>query len=225
MRCRARSLPATWFHPYRSTGFPGSAPAERVVRARTNHFGGYCRMAARRMMNRLYYFTIEDESILSEAFAQLEKEVYAITYKVAGTEDVFVTTSETKDALDRHDIPYNLLAEEDGAKISLYHSPLSREELGDYEDAVKALALAYRAIAVACVGVNGESNLGFDLSNGAKHYTYFTAPAGHTFIWRLFRERGEAVEFLFKLTAGEKKAMERPESIALNSTKELKSYH
>ena len=71
------------------------------------------------MMNRLYYFTVEDESILAEAFAQLEKDVYAITYKVAGTEDVFVTTSETKDAMDRHDIPYNLLAEEDGSRISV----------------------------------------------------------------------------------------------------------
>ena len=182
-------------------------------------------MAARRMMNRLYYFTIEDESILAEAFSQLDKEVYAITYKVAGTEDVFVTTSETKDAMDRNDIPYNLLAEEDGSRIAVYHSPLSREELGDYEDAVRALALAYRAIAVACVGVNGESNLGFDLSNGAKAYTYFTAPAGHTFIWRLFRERDEAVDFLSKLTAGEKKAIEWAESIPLGSSKELKSYH
>jgi hypothetical protein len=182
-------------------------------------------MAARRMMNRLYYFTIEDESILAETFAQLDKDVYAITYKVAGTEDVFVTTSETKDAMDRNDIPYNLLAEEDGAKIALYHSPLSREELGDYEDAVKALALAYRAIGVACVGVNGEANLGFDLSNGARHYTYFTAPAGHTFIWRLFHERDEAVDFLRKLTAGEKKAVEWAESIPLASSKELKSYH
>jgi hypothetical protein len=182
-------------------------------------------MAARRMMNRLYYFTIEDESMLSEAFAQLEKEVYAITYKVAGTEDVFVTTSETKDAMDRHDIAYNLLAEEDGAKISVWHSPLSREELADFEDAVKALGLAYRAIAMACVGVNGESNLGFDLSNGSKLYTYFTAPAGHTFIWRLFRERDEAVEFLNKLTAGERKAVEWAESIPLTSSKELKSYH
>jgi hypothetical protein len=181
--------------------------------------------AARRLSTRLYYFTIEDESILAEAFSQLEKDVYAITYKVAGTEDVFVTTSETKDAMDRHDIPYNLLAEEDASRISVYHSPLSREELGDYEDAVKALALACRAIAVACVGVNGETNLGFDLSQGAKHYTYFTAPAGHTFIWRLFRERGEAVDFLNKLTAGEKKAVEWAESIPLNSIKELKSYH
>ena len=183
-------------------------------------------MAARRLMNRLYYFTIEDESILAETFAQLDKEVYAISYKVAGTEDVFVTTSETKDAMDRHDIPYNLLAEEDGAKISVYHSPLSREELAEYEDAIRALALAYRAIAVACVGVNGEANLGFDLSGGgSKPYTYFTAPAGHTFIWRLFRERDEAVDFLSRLTAGEKKAVEWAESIPLSSTKELKSYH
>ncbi|HSF39708.1 MAG TPA: hypothetical protein VLQ45_16515 [Thermoanaerobaculia bacterium] len=181
--------------------------------------------AARRLMNRLYYFTIEDESILAESFAQLEKETYAITYKVTGTEDVFVTTAETKDALDRHDIPYNLLAEEDGAKIAVYHSPLSREELSEYEDAVKALALACRAIALACVGVNGESNLGFDLSNGAKSYTYFTAPAGHTFIWRLFHEREEAVSFLSKLTGGEKKAVEWAESIPLSSSKELKSYH
>ena len=181
---------------------------------------------ARRMMNRLYYFTVEDESILADAFAQLEKDVYAITYKVTGTEDVFVTTSETKDAMDRNDIPYNLLAEEDGAKISVYHSPLSREELGDFEDAIKALTLACRAIAVACVGVNGEGNLGFDLtSGGAKSYTYFTAPAGHTFIWRLFRERDEAVDFLSKLTAGDRKAVEWAESIPLGSSKDLKSYH
>jgi hypothetical protein len=182
-------------------------------------------MTARRTRNRLFYFTIEDESMLAESFSQLDKDVYAITYKVAGTEDVFVTTAETKDAMDRNDIPYNLLAEEDGTRIALYHSPLSREELADYEDEIKALALACRAIALACVGVNGESNLGFDLSNGAKPYTYFTAPAGHTFIWRLFRERDEAVDFLSKLTAGEKKAIEWAEGIPLGSAKELKSPH
>jgi hypothetical protein len=176
-------------------------------------------------MNRLYYFTIEDESMLAESFSQIDNDVYAITYKVMGTEDVFVTTGETKDAMDRHDIAYNLLAEEDGAKIALYHSPLSREELSDYEDALKALTVACRAIAAACVGVNGESNLGFDLSAGAKHYTYFTAPAGHTFIWRLFRERDDAVHFLSKLTANEKKAVEWAESIPLASAKDLKSYH
>lgn len=182
-------------------------------------------MASRRLMNRLYYFTIEDESILSETFSQLEKDIYAITYKVTGTEDVFVTTGETKDAMDRHDIPYNLLAEEDATRVALYHSPLSREELGDYEDAVKALALACRAIGLACVGVNGETNLGFDLSaNGSKSYTYFTAPAGHTFIWRFFRERGDAVDFLGKLTAGDKKAVEWAESLPLTSAKELKSH-
>ncbi|HXU44557.1 MAG TPA: hypothetical protein VN783_03465 [Thermoanaerobaculia bacterium] len=181
---------------------------------------------ARRINNRLYYFTIEDESILNEAFAQLETDLFAIAYKVQGSEDVFVTTSETRDAMDRHDIPYNLLAEEDGAKIAIYQSPLSREELSDYEDALKALALATRSIGMACVGVNGESNLGFDLSgNGAKSFTYFTAPAGHTFIWRTFKERQEALDFLTKLTVGDRKAIEWAESIPLTSTKELKSYH
>src|SRR5215218_10677163 len=119
---------------------PLAQPSPRETR-----LGGTSRMA-RRMMNRLFYFTVEDESILAEAFSQLEKDVYAITYKVTGTEDVFVTTSETKDAMDRNDIPYNLLAEEDGSRIAVYHSPLSREELGDYEEAIKALTLAYRAI-------------------------------------------------------------------------------
>jgi hypothetical protein len=180
---------------------------------------------ARNLMNRLFYFTIEDEGILAEAFQEFEKEIYAITYKVTGTEDVFVTTRETKEAMDRHDVPYNLLAEEDAGRIALFHSPLSREELADYEDPLRALSLAHRAIALACVGVNGESNLGFDLSNGAKHYTYFTAPAGHTFIWRLFFEREEAVAFLGKLTMGEKRALEWAQAIPLTSTAELKSYH
>ncbi len=182
-------------------------------------------MSARRMMSRIYFITIEDEGMLAEAFANLESDTFAIAYKVVGTEDVFVTTGETKEALDRHDVPYNLLAEEDAARIALYHSPLSREELGDYEDALKALALAYRGIALACVGVNGESDLGFDLSEGTQAYTYFTAPAGHTFIWRVFSERGEAYNFLDKLTIGEKKALEWAESIPLESSKELSSYH
>lgn len=182
-------------------------------------------MTSRRLMNRLYYFTIEDEGILAEAFAQFGDDVYAIAYKVSGTDDVFVTTAETKDAMDRNDIPYNLLAEEEGARIGLYHSPLSREELAEFEDPVKALALAFRAIAVACVGVNGESNLGFDLSAGPKNFTYFTAPAGHTFIWRLFHERDEAVSFLDKLTMSDKRAVEWAQSIPLASSKELKTYH
>jgi hypothetical protein len=98
-------------------------------------------------MNRLYYFTIEDESMLAEAFSDLDDAVFAITYKVAGTDDVFVTTGETREALDRHDVSYNLLAEEEADRIAVYHTPLSREELADHEDVIKALALAYRAIA------------------------------------------------------------------------------
>ena len=182
-------------------------------------------MTARRMLSRLFYLTVEDEGMLAEAFSNLNSDIFAITYKVDGTEDVFVTTAETKDALDRQDIPYNLLAEEDSSRVSLYHTPLSREELTDFEDPLKALALAYRAIALACVGVNGESDLGFDLSEGASSYTYFTAPAGHTFIWRLFTDRGEARDFLDKLTIGDKQALEWAESIPLKSSKELVSYH
>ena len=182
-------------------------------------------MGSRRLMSRLYYFTIEDESMLAEAFRELDDAVFAITYKVAGTDDVFVTTHETREALDRHDVAYNLLAEEEADRIAVYHTPLSKEELADHEDAIKALALAYRAIAAACVGVNGETDLGFDLSDGTKSYTYFTAPAGHTFIWRLFHDRDEARDFLGKLTLGDKSAEAWVESIPLESSDELVGYH
>jgi len=182
-------------------------------------------MTARRMMSRLFYFTIEDEGMLAEAFSNLDSDTFAIAYKVQGTDDVFVTTAETKEALDRHDVPYNFLAEEDGSRVALFHTQLSREELGDYEESLKALALAYRAIAMACVGVNGESDLGFDLSDGTTRYTYFTAPAGHTFIWRLFAQRDEAYTFLEKLTIGDRRALEWAEAIPLESSNELTSYH
>lgn len=182
-------------------------------------------MSARRIHNRLFYFTIEDESMLAEAFAELDKDVFAITYKVVGTDDVFVTTGETREAMDRHDVPYNLLAQEDGNRVSLFHTPLSREELGDYDDVIKALTLAYRAIAAACVGVNGDSDLGFDLSDGVKRYTYFTAPAGHTFIWRLFHDRDEAEHFVDRLTVSDKTALDWAKAIPLESSDELASYH
>ncbi len=182
-------------------------------------------MSARRILNDLYYFTIEDESMLAEAFAELDKDVFAITYKVAGTDDVFVTTGETREAMDRHDVPYNLLAEEGSDRIAIFHTPLSREELTDQEDALKALTLAHRAIAAACVGVNGDTDLGFDLSDSTKRYTYFTAPAGHTFIWRLFNEREEALSFLDKLTVGEKSALAWAKAIPLSSSDKLVGYH
>lgn len=182
-------------------------------------------MSARRLRNHLYYFTIEDEGILAEVVNRIDPETYAITYKVDGTDDVFVTTRDTKDAMDRSDVAYNLLAEEDGSRIALLHSPLSREELGDFEDALRALALAYRAVAMACVGVNGEGNLGFDLGDGTKRYTYFTAPAGHTFIWRYFTDRDEAREFLDKLTMGDEESLEWADNIPLDDSKQLKTYH
>lgn len=182
-------------------------------------------MSRQRLMNRLSYFTIEDESMLAEAFAEFAEDIFAVTYKVEGTEDVFVTTAETREAMERNDVAYNLLAEEDSNKIAVYHTPLSKEELGDYEDAIKALALAYKAVAIACIGVNGETDLGFDLSDGAKGYTYFTAPAGHTFIWKVFQEREEAVEFLGKLSLNDKNVVGWAKSIPLASSQELTSYH
>jgi hypothetical protein len=182
-------------------------------------------MASRRLLNRLYYFTVEDEGILAEAFPKFEQEAFCIAYKVHGTDDVFVTTAETKEAMDRHDVPYNLLAEEESGRIALLHSPQSKEELSDHEDALKALLLAHRSIAAACVGVNGDPDLGLELSSGARDFTYFTAPAGHTFIWRLFSERREAVAFVKRRSPGDKRALEWAESVPLAAAKELKTYH
>ena len=182
-------------------------------------------MATRRLISRLYYFTIEDESMLAEAFPQFEEEGIAIAYKVNDTDDVFVTTADTREAMDRHDVPYNLLADEDSERIPIYHTALSREELGEYEDALKALTLAHSAIAIACVGVNGEADLGFDLQEGTDGYTYFTAPAGHTFIWRLFVTRDEAEDFLTKYSGEDKDAMAWAKAIPLASAEELTGYH
>lgn len=177
----------------------------------------------RRLDNRLYYFTVEDESLLAEAFPKFEDDTYAIAYKVAGTDDVFVTTAETKDAMDRHDVPFNSLAEEEGIKISLLHTALSREELSEYEDALKALALAHRAIGLICIGVNGSAKI--DLGDGAKNYTYFTAPAGHTFLWRLVFQRDDAVDYVEKNLADDENAREWASTLPLDSCEELVSYH
>ena len=177
----------------------------------------------RRLDTRLYYFTVEDESLLGEAFPKFEDDAYAIAYKVVGTDDVFVTTAETKDAMDRNDVPYTQLAEEDGIRLSVHHSALSGEELGDFEDPLKALALAYRAIGMLCVGVNGNSKP--DFSDGVKNYSYFTAPAGHTFIWRLFSEREEAVEYVAERFGDDEAATEWAETLPLANSAELVSYH
>lgn len=171
----------------------------------------------------MYYFTVEDEGLLAEAFPQIEDDVYAIAYKVIGTDDVFVTTAETKEAMDRNDVPYNALAEEDATRISLYHSPLSREELSDYEDALKALALAYRAIGLTCIGINGDTGVKFD--KDSKHYSYFTAPAGHTFLWRLFYERDDAIAYFNENDPEDPEALEWAQTLPLDSTTELAGYH
>jgi hypothetical protein len=182
-------------------------------------------MCSRRLLNRLYYFTVEDEGILAEAFPKFESETYCIAYKVIETDDVFVTTAETKEAMDRHDVPYNLLASEESGKISLFHSQQSKEELGDFEDAVKALVLAHRGIAAVCVGLNGDPGTGEMVAGSPSQFSYFTAPAGHTFIWRLFPDRRSAANFVKRLLPGDKRAQEWAESIPLASARELKSYH
>lgn len=181
---------------------------------------------AARQNSPLYYFTVEDESILAEAFSQISEDSFAISYKVEDTESVFVTTSETREAMENNDVPHTVLAEEDANRISLYHSPLSKEELGEYDDELKALTLAHRGIAMACVGVNGDTNLGFDIGGtGSKPFTYFTAPAGHTFIWRVFQKRAEAKNFLKKLTLSDMEAVGWADSIPLASSGELAGFH
>ena len=177
----------------------------------------------RRLDTHLYYFTVEDESLLGEVFPKFEDDTYAIAYKVVGTEDVFVTTAETKDAMERHDVPYTYLAEEDGIRLAVHHSSLSSEELGDFDDSLKALALACRAIGMVCVGVNGNSKP--DFSDGVKNYSYFTAPAGHTFLWRLFTERDEAIAYVAERFAEDAEAAEWAETLPLTSSAELVSYH
>lgn len=175
-----------------------------------------------RLDNRLYYFTVEDESVLGETFPRFGDDTYAIAYKVIETDDVFVTTAETKDAMERHDVPYNGLAEEDGIRVSVFHSELSREELSDYEDALRALALAHRAIALLCVGVNGEPH---DFGDGIEHYTYFNAPAGHVFVWRLFANREEASAYVEQRLPDDQAAGEWARSLPIESNEELVSYH
>lgn len=175
-----------------------------------------------RLDNRLYYFTVEDESVLGETFPRFGEDTYAIAYKVEGTDDVFVTTAETKDAMERHDVPYNPLAEEDGIKLGVHHTDLSREELGDYEAALKALALAYRSIGLMCVGVNGDK---LEFEGGIENYCYFTAPAGHTFVWRWFGSRDDAVEFVKEHLEGDDEALDWAETLPLTSSDELATYH
>ncbi|KAB2951364.1 MAG: hypothetical protein F9K18_14525 [Thermoanaerobaculia bacterium] len=180
-------------------------------------------MASRRLLNRLFYFTVEDEGILAEAFPRFEPEVFCIAYKVVGADDVFVTTAETREAMDRHDVPYNLLADEEAGRIALLHNTLSKEELSEYDEALRALTLAHRAIGAACVGVNGDAEVGPLVAADPERFTYFTAPAGHTFLWRLFADRKDAVAFARK--RGDKKAVEWAEALPLASARELKSFH
>ena len=182
-------------------------------------------MGSRRGLSRLYYFTVEDEGILAEAFPKFEQEAYCIAYKVAETDDVFVTTGETKEAMDRHDTPYNLLAEEEAGRIAILHSTQSKEELGDFDDPIRALVLANRGVAAVCVGVNGDAAVGALVAVSPGDYSYFTAPAGHTFLWRILPDRKSTVGFVRRLYPGDKRALEWAEAIPLGSARELKSFH
>ncbi|HLF57912.1 MAG TPA: hypothetical protein VI942_13820 [Thermoanaerobaculia bacterium] len=182
-------------------------------------------MSSRRLLNRLYYFTVEDEGILNEAFPKFETKAFCIAYKLVDTDDVFVTTAETKEMMDRHDLPYNLLAEEEAGKIALLHSVQSKEELADYDDSIKALVLAHRGIGAICVGVNGEPGISELVAESPGDFSYFTAPAGHTFLWRLVPDRRTAKALVKKLLPGDKKAVEWAESLPLASARELKTYH
>lgn len=175
-----------------------------------------------RLDHHLYYFTVEDESLLGETFPRFGDDTYAIAYKLIDTEDVFVTTAETKDAMERHDVPYNCLAEEDGIRVTIYHTELSREELGDYEDALKALALSYRSIGLLCIGVNGDRP---DFSDGVDNYCYFTAPAGHTFLWRHFKTQKDAIAFVKDRYEDDELALEWAKGLPLDSAEELTNYH
>lgn len=176
-----------------------------------------------RHIKKLYYFTIEDEGVLPEAFAKFEPDVYAIAYKVAGTDDVFVTTQDTREIMDRHDLAYNLLAEEDSRHVSIWHTELSREELSEYEEALRALGLAYRSIGLACVGLNGDRGLAEALRAEPGRHTYFTVPAGHTFLFRLFGSRDEAMGWA--AARGDATLASWAESLALESSDQLRSYH
>lgn len=180
---------------------------------------------SRRLLNRLYYFTVEDEGLLGEAFPKFENQGFYIAYKVVETDDVFVTTAETKEAMDRQDLQYNLLAEEEAARIVIHHSPQSKEEIGDFDDSIKALVVAHRGIAAACIGVNGDPAISELVAGDPGGYSYFTAPAGHTFLWRIFPDRKSAVAFVKKIWPADKKALEWAQATPLASARELKSYH
>ena len=85
--------------------------------------------------------------------------------------------------------------------------------------------IAHRGVAAVCVGVNGDASVGALVATSPSDYSYFTALAGHTFLWRILPDRKSTIAFVKKLYPGDKKALEWAESIPLGSAKELKSYH
>ena len=184
-------------------------------------------MASRRLLNRLYYFTVEDEGILAEAFPKFETEAFCITYKVVGHGRRLRHHGRDQggDGPARRALqPARRGGVGRGSRCSTRAQ--SKEELGEYEDALKALVLAHRAIAVACVGVNGDPDLGCPLAaERAGLHLLHRAGRAHLHLAPVRPTASEAVAFLKKRTAGDKKALEWAESIPLSSARELKSYH
>ena len=98
-------------------------------------------MSPRRLLNRLYYFTVEDEGILAEAVPKFETDAFCITYKVVGTDDVFVGTAEIKDAIKSAIAPFGegkrAIA---GALVSLSESTRETFDSKAFKKAHPALA-------------------------------------------------------------------------------------
>jgi hypothetical protein len=71
--------------------------------------------------------------------------------------------------------------------------------------------------------VNGNDRP--DFSDGIQKYTYFSAPAGHTFLWRLFTSREEAAEYVTERYSDFQPAVDWARGLPLTTYEELTSYH
>lgn len=182
-------------------------------------------MSVRCIMLCFFYFIIEDEGMFVEVFNNFEIEVYVIVYKVDGIEDVFVMMSEMCEVFDCKDVFYNLLVEEDVLCIVIYYLLFLIEEFLDFEDVIKVLVLVYCVIVVVCVGVNGEFDFGFDLSEGVKNYIYFMVFVGYIFIFCLFIDCDEVYGFFDKFMIGDIKVFEWVEVILFEIVEDLVSFY
>ena len=99
----------------------------------------------------------------------------ALAEAVSGSEDVFVTTQETRDAMDRHDVPYTLLGgvmrlfrpDEDETETAPPVHQASGEQRADEGFWVAVLPFSYTGCdqgvsALAERGVGRQVAVGFD---------------------------------------------------------------